>query len=104
MNQIPEIEPQDLDIHAKNQIIVDVRRPDEYSGELGHIEGARLITLGAELDDFLAEQKPGMKYIFVCHAGGRSARATMQALSYELDAYNLIGGMSYWVQSGLPTV
>jgi hypothetical protein len=50
--------------------IIDVRRPDEFEGELGHLKGAELICLQ---DDFayqiqrLDRSKP---YLFVCRSGG----------------------------------
>src|SRR5690606_24105662 len=43
---IDEIDPQWVAEHARELQIVDVREPDEYAGELGHIPGARLIPLG----------------------------------------------------------
>lgn len=32
--------------------LVDVRRREEFVGELGHIDGAKLVVLGAELQEF----------------------------------------------------
>lgn len=47
-NDLPTFMPNDV-CELKDVILVDVRMPDEYVGELGHIEGTRLMTLGPEL-------------------------------------------------------
>ena len=41
-----EINPHDLEEHAPEVQILDVREPDEFTGPLGHIAGAILIPLG----------------------------------------------------------
>jgi rhodanese-related sulfurtransferase len=40
--------------------IIDVRMPDEYTGELGHIKNSRLVTLGPLVEYFqqLSPQYP----------------------------------------------
>ena len=96
-----------LDVHAEDLhdlldkvVLIDVRQPDEFTGELGHIENARLIplaTLPQEIDKLLPDQT----MVFVCRSGGRSARATAFALESGLSAvYNLKGGMLRWNQLG----
>jgi hydroxyacylglutathione hydrolase len=78
-------------------LLLDVRRPDEFTGELKHIEGAQLFTLGADLTAFLETRSQDEEIIFICRSGVRSAQATM--LSRELgfqNTYNLGGGMLRW--------
>jgi rhodanese-related sulfurtransferase len=49
---IPIIAPRDV-LSLRGATLVDVRMPEEYVGELGHIAGALLKTLGPELDQYL---------------------------------------------------
>ena len=77
--------------------ILDVRTPGEYYGPLGHIEGARLIPvpeLAQRLGE-LADVKEGPIFV-ICHAGGRSTRATRMLLDAGFQAVNVAGGMQAW--------
>lgn len=84
-------------------LLVDVRETEEYSGELGHIAGSRLIPLqllaarAGELDAW--RHQP---VIVVCRAGVRSttAAAILTSLGFEQVA-NLKGGMLAWNDQGL---
>jgi hydroxyacylglutathione hydrolase len=104
-NGIPVIQPQELYEHAQGYKLIDVRRSDEFHGELGHIENASLVTLGPDLKAFLEKEDRKSKIIFICRSGGRSGTAT--ALSRELgftDTYNMSGGMLLWNELQLPTI
>lgn len=82
--------------------IVDVREPDEWSGELGHIPEAELVPL-ATLQDAARGWSPEQPLLLVCRSGNRSQKAA-QALS-ELgfkDLTNLEGGMKAWNQFHRP--
>ena len=71
---VVDIDPEEL-VKKKDQVfLVDVRQPDEFHGELGHIPGARLITLDT-LSDHMDELPKNQTVVFVCRSGGRSARA-----------------------------
>jgi rhodanese-related sulfurtransferase len=86
-------------------VLVDVRRPDEYVGELGHIEGAVLKTLGPELETFLATANKEADTVFICRSGARSANATLMAKELGFKSvYNMEGGMMYWNSVGLKVV
>ncbi len=77
--------------------LIDVRRPDEFNGELGHIEGAELITLGAELQDFLQKTNPAEELVFICRSGGRSGGATAESIKMGFKhGVNMTGGMLRW--------
>lgn len=87
----------------KDYKLIDVRRPDEFNGELGHIEGAELVTLGEELDQFLIRQDKKERILFICRSGARSARATEQAMSEGFnEVFNMEGGMIAWNESHYP--
>jgi rhodanese-related sulfurtransferase len=85
-------------------LVLDVRQPDEWSGELGHIAGSRLIPLRelAERSRELADEK-SRDIICVCRAGVRSttAAATLTALGFE-RVWNMRGGMIDWNDERLP--
>jgi len=94
----PEIHPNDvLAKKEEGYKLIDVRGEDEFTGELGHIEGAQLKTLGDELSSWLKEQDKDSKLIFICRSGGRSGRATEEAMSLGIkDSINMTGGMILW--------
>lgn len=85
--------------------LIDVRSAEEYHGELGHIDGAELVTLGPELTAALEKGNPKEKIVFVCRSGSRSAKATEESrrLGYENTA-SMAGGMNRWNQLGYPVV
>ena len=99
---IPTVTPKDV-LNFKNVSLIDVRMPDEYIGELGHIEGAQLTTLGPELDIFLKTANKQVPIVFVCRSGARSGRATATALAHGFEnVYNMEGGMLAWNSLDLP--
>lgn len=98
---IPEIHPNKVRDN-KDYTLVDVRRPDEYCGELGHIPGSILKTLGPELSSWLNEQSEDSKIIFICRSGQRSESATSEALKQKIkNVFNMTGGMILWNELGL---
>ena len=80
-------------------LLLDVRQPEEWAS--AHVEGAALIPLGelvARLDEVPADRPV---YV-MCHAGGRSAQATAYLEQAGYDAINIDGGITAWIESGLP--
>ena len=82
--------------------IVDVREPEEFTGALGHIRGAKLIPLG-QLAQRSGELDRSRPVVTVCRAGGRSAQAVviLQKAGFDQVA-NLAGGMLRWRANGHP--
>lgn len=82
--------------------LIDVREPHEFSGELGHIAGSRLVPL-ATLESALAGAERTRAIVLVCRSGARSARAAQQlrAMGFE-QIMNLTGGMIAWSAAGYP--
>jgi rhodanese-related sulfurtransferase len=104
-DEIPSIEPQELNQNRGKVLVIDVRRPDEFSGELGHIEGAQLVTSGNDLTQFLDARDRNEEIVFVCRSGGRSGAATRQSIEMGFKrTINMKGGMLLWNQLDLPTV
>lgn len=91
---------------AKNRLrLVDVRRPDEFNGEYGHIQGAELVTLGPDLSAFLRNGNRSEEIVFVCRSGGRSGTATAESLQLGYKyAANMVGGMIRWTERKQPVV
>ncbi|MBI4207134.1 MAG: MBL fold metallo-hydrolase [Betaproteobacteria bacterium] len=85
-------------------LVLDVREPSEYNGELAHIAGSVLIPL-RELVGRVAEIEShrGRRIVAVCRAGVRSttAAAILEGLGFE-RVYNLKDGMVEWNDRKLP--
>lgn len=100
---VPEITVEDLQRHAKQVRIIDVRRDEEFNNELGHIQGAELITLGADLMKLFSSTKKDEEIVFVCRSGARSANATAMAKEAGFTSVvNMQGGMIRWNEAGFP--
>jgi len=74
-------------------IPIDVRYAEEYDDS--HIPGAILIPL-FELRNRMEELDKSKKYISYCHAGSRSAVATLVLAQNQFDVMSLEGGMRDW--------
>jgi glyoxylase-like metal-dependent hydrolase (beta-lactamase superfamily II)/rhodanese-related sulfurtransferase len=95
-----ELAPQALEEAGPGVQIVDVREPEEFTGALGHIQGAQLIPLG-QLAQRTGELDRTRPLVTVCRAGGRSAQAVviLQKAGFDQVA-NLAGGMLRWRANG----
>lgn len=83
-------------------LVLDVREPEEFVGELGHIRGALLVPL-----DSLRPRLPKLHgyaertVVLVCRAGARSASACpLFTQSGFAEVRNLTGGMLAWREAG----
>lgn len=102
-SNVYDIDPKELDSKKQQVALIDVRRPDEYTGELGHIPGAKLITLD-QLPGQMDQLPKDQTIVFICRSGGRSGQAAAFALESGLsDVYNMKGGMLLWNEYGLAT-
>jgi glyoxylase-like metal-dependent hydrolase (beta-lactamase superfamily II)/rhodanese-related sulfurtransferase len=89
---------------AEPPLLLDVREPEEFVGELGHVEGAILVPL-----DALETRLPKLagyvdrEIVVVCRAGARSATAVamLERAGFTRVA-NLTGGMLAWARASLP--
>lgn len=103
VDDVPEITPEDFKSHLGHITLIDVRRPEEFNGELSHIPGAKLITLGTDLDNFLSTHDKDDEIVFVCRSGARSGRATLQSRALGFSkSVNLQGGMVLWNERKYP--
>ena len=85
-------------------LVLDVREPEEFVGDLGHIQGALLVPL-----DLLELRLPKLAgyserdVVVVCRAGARSATAcAMLERAGFRRVRNLEGGMLAWQDRALP--
>lgn len=101
MAQVLDVTPEEV-LQKKDEVkLIDVRRPDEYTGELGHVPGAELLTLDY-LPQRIRELPTDRTIVFICRSGGRSARATAFALENGFKSvYNMKGGMLLWNEKSL---
>jgi rhodanese-related sulfurtransferase len=100
---VPEITPEELKQFVGRVTLIDVRRPDEFNGELSHIPSAQLFTLGPDLDASLKSHDKNDEIVFVCRSGGRSGQATVQSHNAGFaKGINLKGGMLLWNEKKLP--
>ena len=101
--EVQDISPEQV-LKAQHQVaLIDVREDDEWVGELGHIEGAKLINLGIIPKNF--QSIPQDKtVVVVCKSGGRSARAAafLKQQGYS-HVFNMRGGMLLWNEKKFPT-
>jgi len=107
LNQVRQLTPQGVQVlldTSPTPLLIDVREPEEYSGELGHISESLLIPL-KELPTRAGELEGDRErhIIVVCRAGARSttAAAILTGLGFE-QVSNLKGGMVEWNDSQLP--
>ncbi|MBI3583820.1 MAG: rhodanese-like domain-containing protein [Nitrospinae bacterium] len=85
-------------------LILDVRTMEEYTGELGHIDGAVLIPV-QELKDRMKEIEKfkDKKVIVVCHSGVRSRKASdLLMQSGFKKVFNIADGMVGWDSQKYP--
>jgi len=99
---IPEISPKEVD--SKKYKLIDVRTAEEFSGELGHVEGSTLITIDEDFDKALESFDKNDDIVFICRSGNRSGTATKVALNKGFKSvFNMTGGMLLWNELGLET-
>jgi glyoxylase-like metal-dependent hydrolase (beta-lactamase superfamily II)/rhodanese-related sulfurtransferase len=99
---VPELPPEWVAAHPSAARLVDVREPDEFSDEFGHVPGAELVPL-ATLEQAAQAWDRKAPIITICRSGGRSAKAVLllQALGFARTA-SMRGGMRAWNERRLP--
>lgn len=99
-----EITCEELKKTMTNYRLIDVRTPEEFTGELGHIPGSELQPLSPDFMQFLKTLDPNEKIVFVCRSGARSGQTTLwsEELGFT-DTYNMVGGMIKWNELGYET-
>lgn len=76
--------------------LIDVRSPDEFIGELGHIAGSQLVPLNT-LGNIAQGWDPSAPVITVCRSGKRSGNAAVELETLGINRVaSLRGGMMLW--------
>jgi rhodanese-related sulfurtransferase len=86
-------------INSENPpLIIDVRSQEEFNGELGHLEGARLIPHYLVVDSLeIFQSFDNHDILLVCRSGRRSKIAGNDLSNSGIEnIYNLVGGMKSW--------
>ncbi|HEY6172574.1 MAG TPA: rhodanese-like domain-containing protein [Candidatus Kapabacteria bacterium] len=86
-----------------NVLVLDVRTPDEYSSETGHLKNAKLLPVD-ELEGRIGELNAykSKTVVTYCRSGSRSAKAADILTKKGFKVVNVEGGISSWNESGLP--
>ena len=96
-----ELDPEEVRrrLDAGEIELIDVR--EQYEWDAGRIAGARHIELErlASRSEEVPRERP---VVFQCRLGARSAMASQAFRAAGWEAYNLTGGITAWVERGLP--
>ena len=86
-------------------VLLDVRTPEEFKSETGHLDGAILIPV-QELDGRVGEltRYRDRQFIVYCRTGHRSTKGTEILQSHGFKAMNMEGGITRWRAEHFPTV
>jgi hydroxyacylglutathione hydrolase len=102
---LPQITPGALSqrlAEERDLVVLDVREPVEWAD--GHVQGARHVPM-RQVAARLGELPRDRRIAVTCAGGVRSSLVASLLLSQGFtDLVNVWGGMTGWVQSGLPTV
>lgn len=97
---MPEIDVAELArLREGGAPLIDVREPDEYDD--AHVPGAQLIPLATVPEQLGAVPEARPVYV-ICAKGGRSFRAAEFYRSQGIEAINVAGGTSAWIDAGEP--
>ena len=100
---IPELKTR---IDNNETLVLDVRTPKDFTGEQGHIESAMNIAV-EELTDRMAELEEYIErpVALVCRTDKRSATAAQMLTEKGFhDVHVVRGGMTKWLEAGLPVI
>lgn len=96
ISEVKDVSPEEVQQKRHELCLIDVRRPDEFVGELGHIAGSELIVLDI-LPMQIDELPKNKTIVFICRSGNRSGRAAAFAQQHGFTSvYNMKGGMLAW--------
>lgn len=91
-----------LQAGALKPFLLDVRTPEEFEGDLGHIAGSVLIPVD-ELPSRVGEVPAGAPVVSICRSGKRAAKAAGVLKRAGFDRiWVLTGGMLAWNEERLP--
>ncbi|MBS1904433.1 MAG: rhodanese-like domain-containing protein [Bacteroidetes bacterium] len=85
-------------------VVLDVRTPEEYASETGHLKNAKLIPV-QQLEDRIGElaSVKNKTVVAYCRSGHRSKQASEILSKKGFKIINMDGGITAWNAAGLPT-
>jgi rhodanese-related sulfurtransferase len=95
----------DLLARDSSTVLIDVRTPEEWNSETGHLLNALSIPLSdlpAQLP--VLEQYRSRPLVLYCRAGSRSGKATRLLMDHGFNAMNMAGGIRQWSAAGHPVI
>jgi rhodanese-related sulfurtransferase len=97
-----DVSPDDVGSMSREVHIIDVREPEEFVGELGHVPRSKLVPMNTLLTRAAGWPRDA-EYLVVCRSGVRSANCAqaMSRLGFS-RVMNLVGGMIAWNAAGKP--
>jgi carboxyl-terminal processing protease len=86
-------------------VLLDVRTPEEFNGETGHLAGALLIPV-QELETRVGEltKYRDRTIVVYCRTGHRSTSAAGILRKHGFKTMNMEGGITRWRAEHFPTV
>jgi len=86
-------------------LLLDVRTPEEYESETGHLDNSLLIPV-QELDRRMTELEPyrGKTIVAYCRSGRRSAQAAEMLREKGFSVLNMTGGIIIWNERKFPVM
>lgn len=86
-------------------IVLDVRTPEEYESQTGHLAHALLIPV-QQLEERMSELNgyKAQTIIAYCRTGNRSGRAATLLNKHGFTVLNMDGGITAWNKDRLPVV
>ena len=82
--------------------LIDVREPNEWVSDLGHIDGAELMPLGTVQANVGKLQGETREIISICRSGMRAGQAATFWAGQGFAVRVLTGGMIAWNEAKLP--
>jgi rhodanese-related sulfurtransferase len=92
-----------LESEPESALIIDVREPWEFYGDMGHVKGSLLIPM-SEIPDNLENLKSSgeKKIILMCNSGERSYYTARYLMDNSVkNVFNADGGIIKWHMAGL---
>lgn len=104
-SQVIQIDPYDLDLSDMQNLLLDVREPDEFAS--GYIRKENHLTIPRGRLEFVAIQKifheygPDVKIVTYCFKGPRGLLSAYQLKKMGFtNVVNLKGGLKNWLAQG----
>jgi rhodanese-related sulfurtransferase len=85
--------------HAAGAVVIDVREPHEY--DEAHVPGALLIPMG-EVQERVGDFRQTAPIYLICATGSRSRRVAEFLETQGIEAINVVGGTTAWIDAGFP--